>query len=206
MAWIKGNIDPELIEAMVSSVRDEKLHTSEVARMIGRSDGWVRYVASLLIDEGRGNELVNLQSFVRGTKIRISYIESLEMHRQVKAKREKSPETTCRWCGLRGQLATGFGKKRTVCDSCQVDHDLRQNNPDHTRTWRDDPRWVAIVARRHQEKGGCLVCGSSRSKLRDGRYCDWRHDPVMLTSEEFDALLERHSSVTRYDIWGNVLR
>jgi hypothetical protein len=205
MAWKKDHIDKKVIEDMVACVKSSvPLHTSEVARMIGRSDNWVRFVASMLIDEGRGSELTNLQSYIRGTKKRISYIESLEFHRGTKVERVNEAAAPCRWCGLSGQLT---GRKRTVCDSCQVDHDLGHNNPDHTRTWRDDPRWQAITAKRHQEHGGCLVCGSSRSKERDGRYCDWRHDPVMLSAYELEELLERYAaSAKRYDIWGNVLR
>lgn len=207
MAWIKGKIDPEMIEEMVRVIKLQPIHYKDVGRKIGRSESWVRFVAEGLIDEGRAADLANLRSFRRGTAIDVPFVENLLHHRKIGSK-AKRVESVCRWCGLRGQLTgQSGGKKRTVCDSCMVDHDLRATNPDHTRTWRNDPRWVAIVGRRNQEKGGCLVCGSSRAKERDGRYCDWRHDPVMLTVEEFDALLERHSETAkRYDIWGNVLR
>lgn len=206
MAWIKGKIDPEMIEEMVRVIQVRPIHYADLARRIRRSESWVRFVAEGLIDEGRSSEIANLRSYRRGTAIEVPFVENLLHHRKVGTKGKAKP-SVCRHCGLSGQLqGQSGGKKRTVCDSCQPEHDMKYPNADHTRTWRDDPRWVALIDRRHQEKDGCLVCGSSRAKLRDGRYCDWRHDPVMLTPEEFDALLERHSSVTRYDIWGNVLR
>lgn len=211
MAYIKGNIDETIIEAMLHVIKHDVMHYTTLAKRIGRSESWVRFAAEQVMEQGRSAELENLRSRIRGTKIEIPYVEQVIKNRAAKAEkiRRKNLEIDeiigCRHCGMIGQLqGQSGGKKRTVCDSCMVDHDMRHNDPDHTRTWRDDPRWAAIIAKRHQARGGCAICGSSRAQERDGRYCDWRHDPVMLTPEEFEALLERHAaSAKRYDIWGN---
>ena len=205
MSYIKGNLNENIVTQMIEVLRDEVMHVTELGRRIGRSESWVRFAAEHLVDKGRAAELANLRSYRRGTKDAVPFADNLEAHRRGRV--VVKPTGRCRHCDLRGQMAgQSNGKCRTICDSCSVDSDMRHNNPDHTRTWRSDRRWIAIMAEKHQERDGCLICGSLRAKLRDGRYCDWRHDPVMLTPEEFDALLERHSSVTRYDVWGNVLR
>lgn len=210
----KARVDGVDMDSIAAIVARGPVHYTELARQFGKSISWVRYGISKMIEVGRQDELVNLRAWKRGTRIEVSYIENITANRAIEAEklRRKAKETAeiigCRWCGMIGQMAGNQnGRKRTVCDSCLVDHDMRQNNPDHTRTWRHDQRWAAIIAKRHQARGGCAICGSSRAQERDGRYCDWRHDPVMLTPEEFDALLERHAvEARRYDVWGNPVR
>jgi hypothetical protein len=209
-----ASVSLETMNQMAEIIGRAPIHYKELEKHVGKSASWVRYAINKMIALGRASELTNLRAYRRGTKIEVDYVQNIEKNRekaaQVEATRKKqeSEPVLCRWCGLSGQLVgQSNGRRRTVCDSCQVDHDLSQNNPDHTRAWRDDRRWKLIIAKRHQERGGCLVCGSSRSKERDGRYCDWRHDPVMLSASEMEALLERYAAQeTRYDIWGNVLR
>lgn len=211
--WV-ARVDVEAMDTMAAIIARGPIHYTDLTRMVGKSVSWVRYAIAKMIEAGREDELVNLRAWRRGSRLEVNYVENIRKNREVEAEklRRKERETAeiigCRWCGMLGQLAGNQnGRKRTVCDSCLVDHDMRQNNPDHTRTWRHDPRWAAIIAKRHQARGGCVICGSSRAQERDGRYCDWRHDPVMLTPDEFDKLLERHAVESRrYDVWGNPVR
>lgn len=163
-----------------------------------------------MVEVGRGKELNGLMSYKRGqSRVEIPYVESLEKNRRLEAERPKPVVPHgCRYCGLAGQLVgQKAGRKRTVCDSCSVDADLCHRDPDHTRAWRHDVRWRSIVEKAHQLSGGCLICGSSRAASRDGRYCDWRHDPIMLDPGEFDALLDRYSTApSRWDTFGNRVR
>jgi hypothetical protein len=202
------NIKPNRYEEVVRlASRPGGITFEECMRALGLKsrEGLFFYVRAA-IARGRPDDIRGITvTDLKRKDHRISIVDSLEQFARFKA---ASKARVCRYCGLSGQLAgQKSNKPRSVCDSCSVDHDMRATNPDHTRTWRDDPRWQEIVQKRHQERGGCLVCGSSRSQERDGRYCDWRHDPVMLSASELEALLERHAAQeTRYDIWGNVLR
>lgn len=204
-------VTPDDIRRIIATVAESPMHYAELAKRINRSQSWTRAVIEGMIEGGRGHELANLRSYVRGSRTQlVPYVENLAANRQVDAvkKLEVKAPKVCRWCGLRGQLSgQGEGRKRTVCDSCQVDHDLRQNNPDHTRKFKNDPRWMIIVGRDHLSRGGCLICGSSRAKERDGRYCDWRHDPVILDDQEREALFRHYGfDPADYDIWGNLVR
>jgi hypothetical protein len=208
--WQVRGINEEDVASIVEVLRHGKIHVTELARQINRSDAWVRWVANGMIDAGRGKELDGLVSYRRGSsRIEIPYVESLKTNRKLATEKQK-PDVPhgCRYCGLLGQLVgQSKGRQRTVCDSCMVDADLQQRDPDHTRSWRDDARWRSIVAKAHQATGGCVICGSSRAASRDGRYCDWRHDPVMLDPGELDALLDRYSAApSRWNTFGNPVR
>lgn len=209
-----ARVDAEAMETMAAIISRGPIHYTELSLKVGKGVSWVRYAISKMMEAGREAELVNLRAYAKGTKREVSYVENLRRSRE-REKEFKEKQAVkiaeiigCRYCGMIGQLAGNLnGRKRTVCDSCLVDADLGQNNPDHTRHWNHDPRWTAILAKRQQAHGGCVMCGSSRAQERDGRYCDWRHDPVMLDDQERDALFERFSAaVKRYDMWGNVLR
>jgi hypothetical protein len=208
-----ARVDAEAMNTMAAIISRGPIHYTELTRIVGKSVSWVRYGIAKMIEAGREEELSNLRAWRRGSRIEVNYVENIRNNREMEAEKLRTKERVmaeiigCRWCGMLGQLAGNQnGRKRTVCDSCLVDHDMRQNNPDHTRTWRHDPRWTAIIAKRHQATGGCVICGSSRAAMRDGRYCDWRHDPVMLDFGELDALLDRYSTApSRFDVWGNLL-
>lgn len=209
-----AHVNDEKVQAMMVIIARGPIHYTELSRQIGKSISWVRYAIAKMIEAGREAELVDLRAWRRGCRVEVNYLENIKANRELEAKklvtkaREISEIIGCRYCRMIGQLDGNHnGRKRTVCDSCLVDADMCQNNPDHTRFWNQDPRWTAILAKRYQAHGGCVMCGSSRAQERDGRYCDWRHDPVMLDDQERDALFERFSAeVKRYDVWGNVVR
>lgn len=209
MAWQIRDINENDVAAIVDVLRHGPIHVTELARKLNRSDAWVRWVANRMVEVGRGKELKGLMSYKRGqSRMEIPYVENLKRNRKLTAERPKVIAVGCRYCGLLGQLVgQSKGRQRTVCDTCTPDADLQQRDPDHTRTWRDDARWKSILAKGHQATGGCLICGSSRAALRDGRYCDWRHDPIMLDPGEFDSLLDRYSTApSRFDTFGNLVR
>ena len=90
----------------------------------------------------------------------------------------------CQTCGtIFVDQSRGLKDKRSECWTCKPSLvDLSEKLP---RMWRDE-RWFSMFSQ-HQE--GCLVCGSSRAKTRDGRFCSWEHDPDYLDDAEAEALL-----------------
>jgi transposase-like protein len=92
----------------------------------------------------------------------------------------------CQTCGIIFvDQSRGLKDKRSECWTCKPSLvDLSEKLP---RMWRDE-RWFSMFSQ-HQE--GCLVCGSSRAKTRDGRFCSWEHDPDFLDDGEAEALLSQ---------------
>ena len=112
--------------------------------------------------------------------------------------RKRSPhEKVCRLCGLHG----GFENVQSVrCYSCG--EEKKSSMPE---VLANDPRWIRIIEKGHGTRGDCLVCGSSRAAARDGRYCHWTHDVLMLNEQELHAVLEQYGMPDGYyDQWGRV--
>lgn len=95
-------------------------------------------------------------------------------------------KANCVTCKQEFVVNGNFNKKtrRTACYTCKPPtKDISESIP---RMWRDS-RWFTVF-KRHDS--GCLICGSNRANTRDGRFCDWRHDPDYLDDMEAEALLK----------------
>jgi hypothetical protein len=176
------------------------IHLSKLSANMRVHESLARKIALYIWDNHDKPDYINkIYVNKKGSNtITLSLIDSVQYHRQ---KRENDGNMRCASCNLPGQM----GHPSSVyCDSCSVSKYLdKKSSVEHLS---NDPRWKTIVARDLAKYGCCLICGSEKAKERDSRYCNWRHDVLMLDPGEVDALLNVYGyEPEQRDTWGRLV-